>query len=467
MRKIITFIILSLIIVSCGSDFTYNEQISQYNKLVSSADSLNKIKDYKQAILTSTQAIKITDTLSQAYIQRGEANLSLNNLGNAEDDFGDAIKIDGEKSIAYKGRAIVNLLDDEKSDFLEDISIYIKSHEKDTYAYSLRADYYAEDEDYENAILDYTSCLKNEPKNSLFYLKRGNVYAINGQDALSIKDYENYTLLNPSKNNDQVFYKRGVLNMKCQNFQKAINDFSSISKSFGKVEIFDLKADCFYNLKQYDKAIENYSLYLQKKPNNYEVIDKRANSYFKINSLKNADLDFKKSASLKWESKGFFYKYGWYVLFIIGYFLIGIILSATINEEYDNKKISKSYFYYFTTGVLGGHYLYTNSYLRYLLHSVLIFLLFFLTSFYIRSFYNHPDLLMSGVSNSTYSLYIFYTMLFLLFLDVILLPYIVFSYNYNIRLSINDEISKKREIEIDELERLMKKQNTKFKTLNS
>ena len=211
---------------------------NKYNKLVSSADSLNKIKDYKKVILTTTQAIKITDTLSQAYIQRGEANLGLNNLGDAEDDFSDAIKIDGEKSIAYKGRAIVNLLDDEKSDFLEDISIYINSHQKDIYAYSLRADYYAENEDYEKAILDYSSCLKYEPKNSLFYLKRGNVYAINHQDSLSIKDYENYTLLNPNRNNDQVFYKRGVLNMKGQNFQKAINDFSSISKSFGKIEIF-------------------------------------------------------------------------------------------------------------------------------------------------------------------------------------------------------------------------------------
>ncbi len=467
MRKVITFIILSLIIVSCGSDFTYKEQISQYNKLVSSADSLNKIKDYKKVILTTTQAIKITDTLSQAYIQRGEANLGLNNLGDAEDDFSDAIKIDGEKSIAYKGRAIVNLLDDEKSDFLEDISIYINSHQKDIYAYSLRADYYAENEDYEKAILDYSSCLKYEPKNSLFYLKRGNVYAINHQDSLSIKDYENYTLLNPNRNNDQVFYKRGVLNMKGQNFQKAINDFSSISKSFGKIEIFDLKADCFYNLKQYDKAIENYSLYLQKTPNNYEVIDKRANSYLKINSIKNADFDFKKSASLKWESKGFFYKYGWYILFILGYFFIGIISSATIKEEYDNKKISKSYLYYFITGVFGGHYLYTNSYLRYLLHSVLIFVLFFLNSFYIRSFYNHSDLLMSGVLNSTYSLYLIYTILFLLFLDVFLLPYFVFSHNHDLRLSINDEISKKREVEINELESLMKKQNTKFKTLNS
>lgn len=489
MKKVITYIILILVLLGCGSGLTYEEKITQYNKLVSSADSLSEVEDYNQIILTTTEAIKITDTLSQAFIQRAEANLSLNNLKDARKDFSKAIKIDGETSIAYKGRAIANLLNDKKKAFLKNINIYIKHHENDISAYSLRADYYVEDKDYESAISDYSFCIKDEPENSLFYLKRGNVYAINGQGALSISDYDNYVRLNPDKNNDEVFYKRGVLNMKVQNYQKAISDFSLISESFGKVEVFDLIADCFYNLKQYDEAIENYSAFLMENPDNYEVIDKRANSYLKNNSLKNADSDFKRSASLKWESKGFFYKYGWYILFIIVYFLISIILSKTINEEYDNKKISKSYIYFFFTGVFGGHYLYTNkqstnnitrlskvvrghdlftfSCLRYLIHSGLIFILFFLDSFYIRSFYNKPDLLLSGVSSSTYSLYLIYTILFLLLLDVFLLPYYVFSHNYNERLSINDIASKQQEIEITELESLMNKQNTEFKALES
>lgn len=453
--------------ISCGSDLSYKEQILQYNKFVSSADSLNKIKNYKQAILISTQAIEITDTLSKALIERGEGNLGLNNFDDAENDFSDAIKIEGEKSTAYRGRAIANLSNDDKSDFLEDINTYLTHHQKDIYALSLRADFYAEDEDYEKAILDYSFCLKNEPENSSFYLKRGNVYAINSQDALSVKDYENYTRLNPDKNNDQIFYKRAILNMKSQNFQKAINDFTLISKSFVKAEMFDYKGDCFYNLKEYDKAIANYTFYLKTNPNDNEVIDKRGDSYLKIDNLNKANNDFKKSATLKWESKGFFYKYGWYILFILGYFLIGIISSTTIKEEYDNKKISTAYFYYFIVGIFGGQYLYTNSTLRYILHTGLIFTLLFLNCFYIRSFYNNFDLLTTNVLNSEYSLYIIYSIILLFILDIIFLPYFVFSHNHNLRLSINDTVSKKRKNEIDELESLMKKQNTKFKTLKS
>lgn len=465
MKKNIIFAILSALFISCGSEISYKEQIIQYNNFVKVADSLNKIKDYKQAIIASTEAIKITDTLSQAYLKRGDSNLGINNYDDAEDDFSDVIKIEGEKSIAYKGRAIAYYFKNEKDDFIDDIDIYITNHSNDIYAHSLRGDYYTEDEDYEKAILDYSICLKKNPRNSIFYLKRGNVYAIDGQNNLSIIDFENYTRLNPNMNNDPIFYKRGLLNIKAGDFQKAINDFSSISKSFTNSKIFELRGDCFLALKKYNDAIKNYSLFLASNPNNIDVITKRGDSYFNNNDLKSANSDYKNSASLQWKSKGFFYKYGWYFLFIIGYFLIGVISLTTIKEEYDNKKIKKSYWYYFLTGLFGGHYLYTNSYLRYLLHTFLIFILFFLNSFNIKSFYNQSDLLLAGALNNSYSLNLIYIILILLFLDMFLLPYIVFSHNHNLRLSINDEISKKRETEINELEKLMKKQNTKFKSL--
>ena len=74
-------------IIGCGSDLSYNEQISQYNKLVSLTDSLNEAEDFKKAVEISTQAIKITDTLSQAFIQRGKANYKLKNFDDANDDF--------------------------------------------------------------------------------------------------------------------------------------------------------------------------------------------------------------------------------------------------------------------------------------------------------------------------------------------------------------------------------------------
>ncbi len=458
---------MSIILISCGSKLTYEEQIIQYDKFVSSADSLNKIKDYKQAIIIATQAVEITDTLSKAFIKRGNANIGLNNYDDAEDDFSDAIEIEGEKSIAYKGRAIAYYFKNEKGDFIDDINIYITNHSNDIYAHSLRGDYYTENEDYEKAILDYSICIKNNPRNSIFYLKRGNVYAIDGQNNLSIIDYENYTRLNPTKNNDPIFYKRALLNIKADNFQKALKDFSLISKSFTNSKLFELKGDCFYALKDYSNAIKNYSLFLAYEPNNFDIITKRGDSYFNNKDLMKANSDYKNAASLKWNSKGFFYKYGWYILFIIGYFLIALILAGSVKEEYDNKKIKKGYLYYFFTGLLGGHYLYIGYGWRYLVYTILVFALFFLNSFYIRSFYNHIDLLWSGIESTQYSMSLIYAILALFVIDLLILPYSVFSHNHNIRLSINDIIAKQRGIEINEISLLLEKQNTKFKSLKS
>lgn len=465
MKKKIIFAVLSSLLISCGSKISYKDQIIQYNSLVSTADSLNKNKDYKQSIIASTEAIEITDTLAHAYLKRGDSNLGLNNYDDAVDDFSEAIKLEGEKSVAYKGRAIAYYFKNEKDDFSDDIDIYITNHSNDIYAHSLRGDYYTEDEDYEKAILDYSICLKNDPGNSTFYLKRGNVYAMDGQTNLSIIDYENYTRLNPNINNDALLYKRGLLNIKANNFQKAINDFSLISYSFTNSKIFELRGDCFFALKNYNDAIKNYSLFLASNPDNIDVRSKRGDSYFNNKDLKNANSDYKNSATLKWNSKSLFYKYGWYILFILGYLLVGLILLCCIKEEYDDKKFKKSYWYYFLTGLFGGHYLYVNYFLRYLLYTILIFTLFFLNSFNIRSFYNHNELFWSGIISTQYSLLLIYVILILFVVDFLMLPYAVFSYNHNLRLSINDEISKQREIEVNKMAVLLEKQNTKFKSL--
>lgn len=274
-RHSLYFISCIIFLTSCSSRISYEEQILQYNDLVSVADSLVKHKDYKQAVDVSTQAINITDTLSSALMKRGNAFLGLKKYSDAVDDFSDVIKIEGEKSVAYKERAVANLLKNKKRKFLKDISQYIKYHKNDLDAYSLRADYFVKKKDYKKAILDYSFCLKIDSENSSFYLKRGNIYALNDQSDLSIIDYESYTRLNPNENNDLILFNRAVLNMKVNNFQKAIDDFSLISSSYIDSKIPELKADCYYELKDYSKAIENYSIYIEGEPNYFKALIKR------------------------------------------------------------------------------------------------------------------------------------------------------------------------------------------------
>jgi len=465
MKKITAFIILGIILTSCSSKIPYEEQIIQYNNSVIDADSFLKNKEYNKAVDAASKAIEITDTLSNALQIRGNAYLNLSKYDDALDDFSDVINIEGEKSIAYKGRAIAYFFSNEKDDFKDDIDIYITNHGDDNYAHLLRGDYFVEDGQYDEAVNDYSICIKNSPNNPVFYLKRGNVYGIDGHENLSIADYEKYTSLNQGKNNDEVYYRRALLNIKVKKHQKALNDFSLISKDYTNFKIFEFKGDCFFYLKNQKNAINQYSLYLDKLPEDYNVLNKRGESFLLLGNIASANLDFKKAADIKWTSKGFLYKYGWYVLFIIVFFTIGALTGGTIKEEYDNKKAMKSYSYFIFTGLFGGHYLYVGYVARYLLYTILVFALVFLNAYNIRSFYNHLDLLWSEVLVTKYSVPLMYAIVILFIIDFIFLSYFVFNKNQELRSSITNEIPKQREVEINAISDLLEENYSKFKSL--
>lgn len=455
------------LLISCGSDLSYEAQIEQYYNLISSANSLNNNKNFEQALIKATEAIKITDTLSSGFVKRGVANLGLKKYKDAEDDFSETIELQGEWSIGYRGRAIAFFYQNEKSDFIEDMDIYISYHSNDAFAHALRGDYYFEDKEYEKAILDYSICLNINPQNSAMYIKRGIAYAQDEQNELSVKDYESYTNLNPNKNNDAIYYEKGLLNVKSNNFKKALDDFSLISKSFKTSNVLELKGDCYYNLRDYKKALSSYNEHLKITVESYTVLEKRGNTYLSLNNTKKANSDFKEMAYIKWKFKSFFFKYGWYIIFILIYFITSLLIFGIIQNknEYDNKKISKSYKYLFLTGLFGGHLLYTNYYSRYLLHTILIFLLLFFNIYNIRSFYNHLDLLFSGFFNTQYSAALVYLVIGLFVIDLIFLSYYIFSENHKIRLSIDNNVSKQRESEIKKIGDIIDTQRTNFNTL--
>lgn len=454
-----------MLLISCGSKLSYEEQISQYNSMIRTGDSLYNNKEYSKAIIRFTDAIKITDTLSTAFLKSGMTNLSMKNYDKAKDNYSDAINIDGEKSIGYKGRALANYYNIEYDDFIDDINIYITNNKFDIEAYSVRGDYYGDNEDYENASKDYSICIKNDPQNAVYYLKRGNVYAIEGKNDLSISDYEIYTKLTPNQNNDIIYFKRGNLNIKAENYERALNDFSQLSKSFSNSQIFTLKGDCFYYIQNYNEAIKNYTLYLNSNPTDSEILFKRGDSYNRIGDSLNAHRDYERAATIRWQAKGLLYKYGWYILFITLYLLSGVLIGCSMAEVYDNKKIKKGYLLYLFTGLLGGHYLYLKYYIRYVIQTILIFALGYVNAFNIRSFYDHFDTLWTTVKNTPFSLEVLYIIIFLLLIDCLFLPYYIFNYNHKLRITINEISSEKRESEINEILNLIEEQNNNFKSL--
>ena len=206
-RKIL--FIVALFFMSCGSDKSYDQQIKEYNYYTKMADSLNKVKKFKESFKYSNAAIAITDTLSKAFYTKGISFFELNYLEDAEENFNEVIEIEGDGSVAFKNRALVHLKNND-SDFLDDMNNYLKFFPEDEEAHQYRREYFENEEDYDNAIEEYDLAIEKHKDSLGLYIKRSNLLYLNGDLDEAIKGYESVLVLNPN-NQVALVKKRNLL----------------------------------------------------------------------------------------------------------------------------------------------------------------------------------------------------------------------------------------------------------------
>jgi tetratricopeptide (TPR) repeat protein len=242
MKILKTVIILSILVLfSCGSDLSYEQQVKNYTFYINNSDSLIKIEKYKDAIRYSNSAIEITDTLPIAIYLKGLASYKLNWLEEAEDNFSQVIEIEGQTSRAYKDRAKVYFKTDD-SDFIDDIDVFIKNYPNDEEALKLKRDYLENKEDYDEAITEYNLAIGKNKNDISLLVKRADLYFKNGNYQKSIQDYEQILKLNPDNENIKTKKDNILLLMnKNSNRNILIAIFISIYLIYIAISIFILK----------------------------------------------------------------------------------------------------------------------------------------------------------------------------------------------------------------------------------
>ncbi len=434
--KNIFYILIVTLLVSCGSDLSYDQQIINYKKLTKEAISFKNKKLYQQSIQKCDKAIEISDTLSEAFSIRANSFIELKKYEEAIDNFDEVIDIEGEKSKDYFGKSMAYWYLGKKSDFIENIDTYISFHTNHYEAYWYRSLYNIEDKNYEKAISDLNACIKIKPNEAILYQNRANAFEQLGNKAASIKDNSMCLSLSKSKNNSQTIYKRANLLMSEGRYQEAINDFSKTNY----VSAYLYKADCYVQLKKHKEALQDYSSYLKFKPNDYEVIHKRMLINQSLGNTLQAKLDLIKSSKLEWKDSGFLYKYGWVFLLMVVYLFVVVIISATISDEnYDSLGSRKAYMYYFFTWIFGGHHIYLGYVFIPILFFLGIFTFLFQNSYYLVSYYDNINMLKETVLDVNNFSWILISILGLLVLDFITMPLQVFMVNTKYRNSIKVE----------------------------
>jgi len=123
-----------------NTDTWYNQGLSQY-----------KTYNFKGAIISYTNALEFDPSYYQAYINRGNTYLALNEFNNALDDFNSALEF-GDFLLAYHGRGLAHHGLKEYDKAVDDYEKVLKLAPLDTSIYCYISLAYLEDQKYQASI---------------------------------------------------------------------------------------------------------------------------------------------------------------------------------------------------------------------------------------------------------------------------------------------------------------------------
>jgi len=239
------------------------------------------------SLFDHNKSIELDSLNSEYYIQRGTFNSNRGYSTLAISDFNRAIKLSPNNYLPYFRRASVYYEQDKIDKAIEDINKAIELDSNQYTAYTGRGTIYYDLNEFEKAVDDYTKAISMGHADYLPYLNRALAYyKLEDLDAAC----EDYSILskmidsgeivearvieevNVTKNNicdslkASYYYQRGIAYFNLKEYQKAIEMYTKVNEIFPEsVMILSFKGNAYKALNEYEKALEIYYLSLQKK----------------------------------------------------------------------------------------------------------------------------------------------------------------------------------------------------------
>ncbi len=127
-------------------------------------------------------------------------------------------------------------------------------------------------------ISQYTKIIKNNPSNNDLYFKRGMLNYKIGKYVEAINDFTKVIELNPHE--PVVIYNRGKIYSNIKEYDKAIKDFTqAINLVPCNAACYYERGECYTKLHKYSYAVSDYTRAINLTPNNSVIFYKRANCY--------------------------------------------------------------------------------------------------------------------------------------------------------------------------------------------
>jgi tetratricopeptide (TPR) repeat protein len=292
-------------------------------------------KNYGQAVVEFTQAIRINPNLTAAYILRGRALLADGGLAEGVDeifgriktagsalskdpealqkrnrannqaaaDYSEAIRLEPDNAVAYNGRGVAwhQLAGYDRA--LEDFNQAMRLSPDYAAPYFRRGDTYYSLNDFNQAIEDYNRAIQIDPKNKYTYIKRAWVYRFQGDYDPPIADYTVAIQIDP--NFIKAYMERGGTYREKEedleltsvsykpNYNPAIADFTRVIRiDPNYANAYCERALTYQSKKDYDRAIADLARAIQIESNNKYFYRYRGDAYMGKKDYNRAIADY-------------------------------------------------------------------------------------------------------------------------------------------------------------------------------
>lgn len=161
---------------------------------------------------------------------------------------------------------------------------------------------------WKNSVTLYSDILKNYPHSFVALNSLGAQYMLNKNYDMSLR-YLN-AAINENVNYYKGYYNRGLLFAQTERMKDALKDFDKAIELKKYSKAYVARANLYYTLKDFSKAMSDAELVLKTEPNNINANYVLANCYDEINQLDKALLYYNKVISMNSENPLFFMQRG-------------------------------------------------------------------------------------------------------------------------------------------------------------
>ena len=254
--------------------------------------------NYVKAIDLYTQAVQLNPNYDAAYYWRASARYSQKKYKEAIPDYDNAISFNPNNEEAYYYRALTKYNIEAYRESLPDFDKAIELNPDVASMHHWRGESNYKLELYENAILDFSKSLGLNKNDGYSYNGRANSYYMLTKYKEAKIDYTKAIEL-LSTDASTYHYYRGICNYNLNLTQEALDDFTTyLQKDPNDSYILLMAAHSHYVLKEYQQATEYYTKAIVAKLDYTEAYYWRANAYFGLGKKTEALRDVNKAISL-------------------------------------------------------------------------------------------------------------------------------------------------------------------------